>query len=177
MTSTHALDVVFASVLDPTLGRVNLKGLLVDSSGGTATIAVEATPPLTGIESQDVVKVGLSSVCFIKLRAADLTFNRPAGWTSTRTIKPLPVPSEVMTAYDEHEGEVTAASSVELEREPPRVFLGGPSGSNVPVKVPRSSSPLTGVPANLARLLLGASSLSRCLHWTIPISATKTSRM
>ena len=46
MTSAHALNVVLASVSDPILGIVRLEALLVEISGSTATIAIEAEPLL-----------------------------------------------------------------------------------------------------------------------------------
>ena len=122
--AAHLLDVVYASVPDPTVGTINLKTALVDSSGSISTIAVEAQPLLAGLNNQEVVQVGLSNICFIKIHATDLALTRPVGWTTCRTIKPWPVASEVMTAYDDHETEITAASRVELELVNPRVFLG-----------------------------------------------------
>jgi hypothetical protein len=149
MTSARALDVVFASVGDPVLGVVRLKALLLDTSGSTATIAVEAEPLLAGFGSQDVTRVGGSSICFIQVPASGLALNMPAAWTGIRTIKPFPVPSEVMFAYDGRAIEMADAPRVELKSRPLRAFLERQSGSNIQTRTAASSSPTPTAPQGL----------------------------
>ena len=71
MGAPRILDLVYASLTDPHLGVVNVKALLVDSVGSVATIAGEAQPLLVGLNSQEVVQVGASNICFIKVSAVD----------------------------------------------------------------------------------------------------------
>ena len=158
MTSARALDVVFASVGDPVLGIVRLKALLLDTSGSTATIAIEAEPLLAGFGSQDVIRVGGSSICFIQVPASGLALNRPAAWTGIQTIKPFPVPSEVMSAYDGRAIEMADASSVNLKSRPLRAFLERQFGSNIPTITAVSSSPTLTAPRGLMGQSRAASS-------------------
>ena len=46
-----------------------------------ATIAIEAQSLLAGLSSRDVVSVGDSNICFIKVAALDLTVIKPFEWT------------------------------------------------------------------------------------------------
>ena len=139
-------ELAFASVIDRGTSR-RFKGIVVDVSRTTLTLALSSSPLLLGISEADVHQVGECSVVFVQLERDAVSRVRPDNWTNASISKLTPwpdSPSRIMTCYNELDAEVTAASSSERIATP----LSQPAAPYVPLGV--RPTPLLGRPSGSA---------------------------
>ena len=139
-------ELVFVTLMDRE-ASLRLKGVLVDLQAQRATVAVGATPRLTGMSEEDVHTAAGTSFVFVQISRGAISKLRPEGWTNPTIHKINPWPEslyQVLTTYNNLEGEVTAASSNEmigsLPPAPRGIAASAPRGAMMPQAPPGTAA-------------------------------------
>ena len=139
-------ELVFVTLMDRE-ASLRLKGVLVDLQAQRATVAVGATPRLTGMSEEDVHTAAGTSFVFVQISRGAISKLRPEGWANPTIHKINPWPEslyQVLTTYNNLEGEVTAASSNEmigsLPPAPRGIAASAPRGAMMPQAPPGTAA-------------------------------------
>ena len=78
--SLRTLDVVFIAVSDSAVGNIFFKGVLVELGRDHVTVAVDASERLRDVKEEEVITLGGTKLCFIKVPKAVVHLSRPTSW-------------------------------------------------------------------------------------------------